>query len=140
LLLNYSMRYLLIILILFGCGDSLKDSAISDKILEDVYEKVTLDDKKWLDAETARLESFFDSIQNEFREKKESSSRDNRKVIEYEYYCDECGNKILLSRPYQCVFNVCKQGNTVASGLDTFCSCQCGVLHTTKEGFDYSCD
>ena len=55
------------------------------------------------------------------------------------YYCDECGDGI-SGQPYQCVFYACTKARTVAPGLDTFCSCACGVEHRRKEGFNYTCN
>ena len=58
----------------------------------------------------------------------------------YIYYCDECGDGI-SGQPYQCILYMCRQPKEgqVASGLETFCSCSCGVEHRRKEGFKYEC-
>ena len=58
----------------------------------------------------------------------------------YKYYCNECDDGI-SGQPYLCIFYICTQANEgqVASGLDTFCSCSCGVEHMRKEGFKYEC-
>jgi len=65
-----------------------------------------------------------------------SSSRTN---VTYKYYCDECGDGI-SEQPYQCIFYKCTKARTVASGLDTFCSCSCGVEHMRRDGFQYTCN
>ena len=56
------------------------------------------------------------------------------------YYCDECGDGI-SGQPYQCILYMCRQPKEgqVASGLETCCSCSCGVEHRRKEGFKYEC-
>ena len=56
------------------------------------------------------------------------------------YTCDECGDKF-SSQPYQCIMYNCfqdKNGN-VSSGLDTYCSCSCGISGMRKKGFRYNC-
>ena len=68
-----------------------------------------------------------------------SGSSSSYSTSSYKYYCDECGDGI-SGQPYQCVFYKCTKARTVASGLDTFCSCSCGVKHMRRDGFQYSCN
>ena len=67
-------------------------------------------------------------------------SEDTNSNSRYKYYCNECGDGI-SGQPYQCILYMCTQAKEgqVASGLDTFCSCRCGVEHRRKEGFKYEC-
>ena len=67
-------------------------------------------------------------------------SEDTNSNSRYKYYCNECGDGI-SGQPYQCILYMCTQTKEgqVASGLDTFCSCSCGVEHRRKEGFKYEC-
>ena len=69
-----------------------------------------------------------------------SGSSSSYSTSSYKYYCDECGDGI-SGQPYQCILYMCTQAKEgqVASGLETFCSCSCGVEHRRKEGFKYEC-
>jgi len=68
-----------------------------------------------------------------------SGSSSSYSTSSYKYYCDECGDGF-SGQPYQCVFYKCTKARTVASGLDTFCSCSCGVKHMRRNGFQYTCN
>ena len=58
----------------------------------------------------------------------------------YKYTCEECGDKF-SSAPYQCIFYNCFQDRDgyVNSGMDTYCSCSCGIRGMRKNGFRYEC-
>jgi len=61
-------------------------------------------------------------------------------TFETTYKCAQCG-KSFTTQPYQCIMGICNQPNAgqVAGGLETFCSCECGIKYMAKQGFSYKC-
>jgi len=57
------------------------------------------------------------------------------------YTCKECG-KVFTSLPYQAGWNACEQVEShdkVSPNFDIFCSCDCCLAFTTKDGYKYEC-
>jgi len=60
-------------------------------------------------------------------------------TYETTYKCAQCG-KTFTTNPYTCIMYQCKQDNSYEKGgLETFCSCECGIKYRAKEGFNYTC-
>ena len=61
-------------------------------------------------------------------------------TYEKTYKCAQCG-KSFTAQPYTCIMYQCGQvkAGHESNGLETFCSCDCGIKYMAKEGFNYTC-
>ena len=72
-------------------------------------------------------------------DKTEKSDKKKSKKSSSKHRCNECG-KGFSGRPYQCIMNMCVEAKTIASGLDKYCSCSCGLEAKYRQGFyNYTC-